>query len=336
MKTRFAILAAALALSAAAFPAASQSIDEMTLSAAARECRPAEVSAMTQKGVDVNSTNSGGYTPLMLAAGEGCAEAVRLLLEAGADATISHASFGDAAAQAKMHRQARTLALLEAAAAGPAAAPTPTAPPAAPGPAPEIAAPEAAPEQVGPVAAQGGGATAWPQLGAYGVGQTVLWSGTAGKTWQRDVVKALDPTYGYSFVGGPSGSYDRFRVVAPQREPFWTGWFVGDWRVSVPMAMGLVTDGRNLYRTVSGGLRLPPLRINADGTYSWRVQEGSGEKLINGRWEPNPQGPGVILKNAEKGADWLVYNNTDAQSALGETVILASDCCTHYDGSRID
>lgn len=320
--SRLAALAAAFASAfVAAGSAAGQSIDEISLSAAALDCRPAEVAALFGKGVNLDAINSGGYTPLMLAAGAGCTDAVRLLLEAGADAGIVHASFGTAAAQARMHRQTAVLAMIEAAAPPPQAAPTRPAAPAAA----DVAAPTPA-----------AGRTDWPPLGAFAVGQPVLWSGTAGKTWQADTVKALDPTYGYSFVNGPSGSYDRFRVVAPQREPFWTGWFVGDWRVSVPMAMGLVTDGRDLYRTVSGGLRLPPLRISADGSYAWRVQRGSGETLITGRWEPNPQGPGMILKNAEQGADWLVYNNTDAASTLGETVIVASNCCTHYDGSRLD
>ena len=83
-------------------------------------------------------------------------------------------------------------------------------------------------------------------------------------------------------------------------------------------------------------MRLPPLRINADGTYSWRVQQAKGgEKLLKGSWVPNPEGPGVILKNAEQGADWLVYNNSRTGSSLGETVILSSDCCTYYDGSRL-
>lgn len=322
---------AALAAAALAFAstAAAQSVDEMSLAAAAQDCRPAEVASLLGRGVSPNATNSGGYTPLMLAAVNGCAEAVRLLLEAGADPQIAHASFGTAADQARMHRQAAVLALLEA----PAQPPAP--PPAA---RPQAAPPPEAPRQtaqIAPAPAPAAGRTEWPQLGAFSVGQQVLWSGTAGKTWQPATVKAVDPTFGYSFVNGPSGSYDRYKVVATQREPFWTGWFVGDWKISVPMAMGLVTDGRNLYRTVSGGLRLPPLRISADGTYAWRVQQASGEKLITGRWAPNPNGPGVILKAAEQGADWLVYNNTDAQSALGETIIVSSDCCSHYDGSRL-
>ena len=221
------------------------------------------------------------------------------------------------------------LTMVEAAVAGkagPVAAPPGAAPTPAPAPAPQ---PPAAQPPAASADARG-----WPRLGAYAVGQPVLYSGTAGKTWDRGVVKSIDPQYGYN-IEGVTGSTDAYFVVAPQREPFWTGWFVGDWRISVPMAMGTVTDGRNLYRVVTGGMRLPPLRINADGSYSWRVQEGQGETLVQGRWEPNPSGPGVILKAAEKGADWLVYNNSRTGSTQGETIILSSDCCTYQDGSRL-
>ena len=59
------------------------------------------------------------------------------------------------------------------------------------------------------------------------------------------------------------------------------------------------------------------------------------EKLIRGRWDPNPKGPGVILKQGEQGADWLVYNNSRTGSEVGETVILSSECCTYYDEPRL-
>jgi hypothetical protein len=167
------------------------------------------------------------------------------------------------------------------------------------------------------------------------LGQRVLYSGTAGKTWQPATIKSIDPTYGYNFPE-VTGSTEAHFVVGTSREPFWTQWFVGDWRVSVPMAMNLMTDGRHVYRVVSGGMRLPPLRISADGTYAWRYDgKGGKETLIRGKWEPNPDGPGVILKNAGEGADWLVYNNSRTGSQLGETVILSSECCTYMDGSRI-
>ncbi|GGD99982.1 hypothetical protein GCM10011515_19730 [Tsuneonella deserti] len=307
-------------------PVAAQDVVEMQLSAAARECRPSEVSALLAKGADVNSVNSGGYTPLMLAAGEGCIEAVKLLIAAGADTGAAHPTFGTATAQAKMNRQAKVLALLEG---GVRSGPTPATPPSAP---PTEKTNSGATAREANFAA---GSSRWPAIGHYQVGQNVIYSGSGGKTWDRGVIKDIDPKYGYSIVDGPSGSYSNYFVVAPEREPFWTSYFVGDWRISVPVATGLLTDGRNVYRTVSGGMRLPPLRISADGTYSWRVQTSSGARTIRGQWKPNPVAPGVILENGENDADWLVYNNTDALSTLGETIILSSDCCTHYDGSRL-
>ena len=35
-----------------------------------------------------------------------------------------------------------------------------------------------------------------------------------------------------------TGSTDAFFIVGTEREPFWTNYFIGDWKVSVPMAMG--------------------------------------------------------------------------------------------------
>ncbi len=304
-----------------------QNIDELSLVSAAQDCRADEAAQLLRRGVSVNATNPAGYTALMMAAGNGCTAVVRLLIDHEADLAIAHPDFGTAAAQAKMHGHVAIESMLSPA---PAAAVQETAA--------QGTQVQSAPLPSSQIPAAGGesasGASRWPSLGAYREGQEVLFSGTAGKTWSRGMIKSIDPTYGYN-IDGWTGSYDAFFVVGTQREPFWTGYFVGDWRVSVPMAMGAVTDGNYLYRTVSGGMRLPPLRISADGSYSWRVQEGRGERLIRGSWDPNPHGPGVILKNGEKGADWLVYNNSRTGSELGETVILSSECCTHHDGSRL-
>lgn len=311
------VAAAAWSLSASA-----QSAATGQLTAAAQDCRAGEVADLLGRGADVEAKNTGGYTPLMLAAGNGCKEVVRLLLERGADVAVKHPTFGDAAAQAKMHQHLEVQAMIE----GKSRQQVGLA-----GPAPGGAA-DSPPSEV-PVARAGGSAT-WPKLGRYAIGQRVLYSGSGGKTWSEGIIKSIDDRYGYN-IEGVTGSSDPYFVVGTKREPFWTGYFVGDWKVSVPVAIGAVTDGTYVYRTVSGGMRLPPLRINADGSYTWRVQEGKGERLIRGRWTPNPSGPGVILQGGERGADWLVYNNSNTGSQLGETVILSSDCCSHYDGSRL-
>lgn len=319
-------VALSVAAASGANAAAAQDIGELSLISAAQDCRVGEVADLIRQGVNLNAINSGGYTPLMMAAGNGCTEAVRLLLQGGADTGIRHPSFGDAAAQARLHRQDAVVALIEAAARQPQSQAAP--------PAPRAHAP--APNGARPAAAPRGGTDGhgWPRLGAYSAGSEVLYSGTAGKTWDRGRIRNIDPAYGYN-IEGVTGSTDAYFVVAPEREQFWTGWFAGDWRVSVPMATGTVTDGRNLYRTVTGGMRLPPLRIDADGSYAWRVQQGGGERLIRGRWIPNPDGPGIILQDAEHGADWLVYNNTRTGSELGDTVILSAEGHTYYDGSRL-
>ncbi|MGN3974431.1 ankyrin repeat domain-containing protein [Tsuneonella sp. SYSU-LHT278] len=307
---------------------AQQTAAEMELVSAAQDCRTEEARRLIASGTDVDTTNSGGYTPLMMTASYGCLEVAEMLVEAGADTRLRHPTFGTAADLAKMNRYAKIQALLANDGARPAVAAPPAAKPAVADRKPDARSPS-------PVKLAGAGtARGWPPLGTYRVGQEVLYSGNAGKTWERGTIRSIDPVYGYN-IEGVSGSYDPNFVVAPERAPFWTEHFMGDWRISVPMAMGAVTDGRYVYRTVSGGLRLPPLRISGDGSYSWRVQEGSGERLVKGRWMPNPQGPGVILKAAEQGADWLVYNNTRMRSELGETVILSSECCSHYDGTRL-
>ncbi len=48
-----------------------------------------EVQRLIQAGADANAADSGGFTPLMLAAGQGNAEIVRALLRAGADADVA-------------------------------------------------------------------------------------------------------------------------------------------------------------------------------------------------------------------------------------------------------
>ena len=330
---RFAATAAASTLAFVAPAALAQNLAEMQLHAAARECRPGEIAQLLDRGTDINAQGSGGHTALAYAVSNGCTEGVRLLLARGADRTIKDDSGFDPAYLAKINNYRAIMTMLAAPqpAPGAPAAPAVVAAPAAPAPEPArvpVVAPPA-PAPVAPVGARG-----WPKLGHYQVGRQVLYSGSGGKTWNPATIKSIDPTYGYNFPE-VSGSSDPYFVVGTAREPFWTGWFVGDWKVSVPMAMNTMTDGRYVYRVVSGGMRLPPLRIAADGTYTWRYAATGGEKLLRGRWEPNPNGPGVILKNAAEGADWLVYNNSRTGSTLGETVILSSDCCSHYDGVRL-
>ncbi|ACO48003.1 Hypothetical protein Deide_3p00720 (plasmid) [Deinococcus deserti VCD115] len=308
---------------------AEQNLAEMQLSNAANYCDTAQAIALIAQGVNINTRNSGGYTPLMMAANSGCTDIARLLIARGADLSVKTSAGWDAAYLAKLNNHQAVLALLTTPARPRSTAAEPATPRA---PAVKTPSPTAVPSA--PTSAPPKAHTAWPKLGKYKPGQSVLYSGTAGKTWTRGVIRSIDPKYGYNLTG-VTGSEDANFVVGVNREPFWTAWFVGDWRVNVPVAVNTVVRGTDVYRVYSGGLRLPPLRINADGTYSWRVQSTGGEQLLRGRWVPNPDGPGVLLRAGPQGADWLVYNNSRTGSALGDTIIISSACCSHYAGSRL-
>ncbi|HEU4630878.1 MAG TPA: hypothetical protein VFS08_14100 [Gemmatimonadaceae bacterium] len=198
-------------------------------------------------------------------------------------------------------------------------------------------------ESAGP---EGGAAVAhtpWPTTGAFQVGDSIRYR-AAGTLWYDGVVAKVGPdpqspgSTAESYLIEGQGWYDYQHVAGRKREPYWTGFFVGDWEVSVPVAMNTKVIDSDLYRVVSGGMRLPPLRVNPDGTYLWRVLENGGERVIRGRWEPRADAPGIILRAGEQGADWELYNSTDrsARRTFGRTQIyLTAECCTAQTAQRI-
>lgn len=189
--------------------------------------------------------------------------------------------------------------------------------------------------------------TPWPPLGRLQVGDEALFR-SAGNLWYRGKVEKVGPEPGPSRVGangylirdqhGSAYWYERTHTAGLTREPFWSEFFLGDWEVSVPMAMNTVTDGRDLYRVVSGGMPLPPLRVLAGGSYRWRVLENGAERVIEGQWRPREDAPGIVLLGGEQGADWTLYNATD-QSTLATfgraEIHLTADCCTYQTARRI-
>jgi hypothetical protein len=68
------------------------------------------------------------------------------------------------------------------------------------------------------------------------------------------------------------------------------------------------TIDRDPYTVISGGQKLPPLRINSNGTYIWVIDKN---KVVKGVWENNTNAPGIILKNGDRSDNWLMYNSTD-------------------------
>lgn len=180
----------------------------------------------------------------------------------------------------------------------------------------------------------------------FKVGDRVLYR-SAGKLWQEAIVKEIgtqgleDKKYKLAAISRYTGrELDGLtwewheRVASLERQPEWTSFFVGNWDIYVPGATNLMTDGRNVYRTFSGGMKLPPLQVRADRTYSWRLSNG---KTITGRWEPCEKNPGIILKKADQGADWTLYNANDRSSLetfKTDVIYLSAEEHTYQVGHR--
>lgn len=156
----------------------------------------------------------------------------------------------------------------------------------------------------------------------YAEGEKVLFSPDRGKNWEPGIVLKVSDDPMITKGGAPlyhiqnldksvSGYYDVCYVTALQRQPSWTTFFVGDWNLYLPMTVTERVIDRDLYKIYSGADRLPPLRINANNTYLWVIDK---KKVIRGKWQPNPKGPGVVLLKGDGGTNWYVYSQADNSS----------------------
>lgn len=306
------------------------------------------VQSIVAGGGDVNwtlpQTNS---TPIMGAAKSSNPEVVRFLLAQGADPTArdwwdmtacDHArQMGDRdilrvftefgldedcqRAKAPAAAPARPAAPAAPATRATPAAPAPTGrAPARPAPAAKQPTPAPAPARrpTTPRAPTGASATAWDPFGTYAVGERVMFHAPNG--WFTGVVAEVGAATGsgwnskkYRIVddrfGGGGDWFEYGRVVRTERAPFWTGFFVGNWGVGEVMAVntrsGTVVDTTEYaYHGAS-----ETLRVDANGTYSWRT---TGGRVVRGRWQAATDGPGIVLLRAVDGRDWTLRNETNA------------------------
>lgn len=311
-----------------------------------------ELEAVLNSGFDINTRYSSpaGWTLLHFAASEGYVENVRFLLDRGADPSLADAR-GRTALDLTRSEGVRTLLVQHSAsraasgsAAAPAAAPRPSATVTAPARSNPSA--STAPQAPPAAAATAGGGSAWDRFGRFSVGDAVLFAQEGGKRWDRGTVVrvggapgVVKDKYLVRTASGYEDWWDADQVTSVQPQPYWTGFFVGDWRLGVPMSRVTRVEGGDVYRVYSGGVRLPPLRVNADGTYVWvTTKYGGGEEVVRGRWEPNPRGPGLVLKQGERGDDWLLYtvNTAQGRETYGtDHVYLSSDNHPAKQGFRI-
>lgn len=152
----------------------------------------------------------------------------------------------------------------------------------------------------------------------YKVGDTVLHSRDRGKTWEPGIIKevsvnkrlladGISPYLVENMAKTDQGYRDKNFITTFARQPSWTDFYTGDWDLNTGMAITERMIDRDVYQIISGGYRLPPLRIKHDGSYSWLVDK----KLLNGKWQANKNQPGIVLLKGERGVDWLMYNTTD-------------------------
>lgn len=154
-------------------------------------------------------------------------------------------------------------------------------------------------------------ASRWAPPNTFSAEEQVSFTTSGGAGWRsgRVVEVGAGEFTNMYLIEEPNGSrhyVDWNRVTSKARQPYWTGFFVGDWDINTGIASTFRTDGRDVYHIVSGGMRLPPLRIESDGSYIWST--GSGQ--VRGSWVPREDGPGIKLLKGDKGIDWTLVNST--------------------------
>ena len=175
---------------------------------------------------------------------------------------------------------------------------------------------------------------------SFAAGSEVLHSRDRGKTWEKGIILKI-PTgdmTGYLIENEAKtvqNYYDPTFVTYLTRQTSWTSFFTGDWDLYLPMTITTRVNNKEVYRIYEGGERLPPLRINANGTYTWAIEKN---KVIRGKWKSNKDAPGIILLKGYKNVDWHMYNTSDTNNRKiydSDYIMLVSDKHTARHGFRI-
>ncbi|MEP6574063.1 MAG: hypothetical protein ABJD11_15280 [Gemmatimonadota bacterium] len=133
----------------------------------------------------------------------------------------------------------------------------------------------------------------------------------------------------------------RYSCTGAEAAPVTLGYFVGKWSLFLgPTAHHEVIDEKG-YLVVGPGAHVPPLQINADGTYTWIIDR---QTTIRGRWRPvaekemrsGTRAPAILLLNAEGGKNWEVWrtgvNQGNNRDAIG---VERMDLGESYQGTRL-
>ncbi len=153
--------------------------------------------------------------------------------------------------------------------------------------------------------------------GALKKGDGVMYRG-GGPIWERGakIVSYDAGKRSYRIQTNAGGDIVPCHSVAKPNQ-FDNDFFVGKWAVFVGGAATTFERGGDLYRRFSGGAKLPPLEIKADGTFVWRDDRG---RAIRGNWEPREGVPGITILGGLDGKDWTVYESTEGYAPTEKTL----------------
>ena len=279
-----------------------------------------EMRLIVQGGGDVNwQLQPTGLTPLMAAASADHLDIVQYLIEHGADASLTDANGFTALDRARRTGANDVARYLERVAAPPAPAPAPAVVPAqaqARGPV----------HALGPAMRNGRPISAsphdWPPFGSFRAGDTVRFHLSTG--WRRGLVREVgtdasrrgNVTCGAKKylvesleVSSATDCIDWGSVVALDRQPYWTAFFLGDWALGETMSANSRVSGGDVWTEYSHMGATEALRVNQDGSYQWKNRRGV---VAQGRWDADPDGPGIVLHNGPRRRDWTLTNETNA------------------------
>lgn len=184
----------------------------------------------------------------------------------------------------------------------------PVTPPAQPAP-PPVVAPRPVPVVTG--------YAPWSPFRTHAVGERVLFR-VADAEWRFGTIQEvgdrgifLDKYLVRDERTGSKDYYYYTDVTIPERRDFWTGYFIGTWALGSGMSVSQRVEGgdtRDDYLYVGSTERL---EVKANGTYVWTTIDG---KRIGGRWQAQPNNPGIVILRGDRERDYVFYNITDAET----------------------